>query len=492
MKRHSLLRNAAYYTLSGYILMPLSLVSSILMRRWLDPHVYGVIATLNLFVSYSIFSSLGTLSAAEVSLPFFRGQGALGRMERLRSASFTFVTIAGTIFSAGVLAWTVASRKNLDGYLFLGLLVYCFYFLLNQVSSYYVTLLRADGEFVFLSKYQLFSGMLAVAGNPLGVWFFGYRGFLAASLLGVMLQLYFVYRHVNYLPAFRIDLGEARDLLISGIPMFVLGLTAQGMKTVDNLLVLKLLGISQLGYYTVALMANMLIFSVTNSLSTVLFPAMQESYGKSGNAENLTAYIVRPSIVMGLVLPLMMGALYFLVPWMVNWLIPRFGPGIPAFRIVTMSTYFFAMTNMTVGYLISVGKQRQIILINAATLLLIALIAYLFDRMGLGLSGIALATGTGYFCGFVISSLYVLRHWSGWEEALLFLRDTILPFVYSLFLVVGIGHFLDAGNADRHFKDAAFLMLVYFVLYTPLMFLFERKTRLYADVFGPLLRKVFG
>jgi len=488
---HSIKKNAAYLTFSGYLLMPLTIISTILMRRWMDPYIFGVITTLNLFVMYSVFSSLGTLSAAEVKLPYYRGKGDIEHFEQIRSTTFSFTLLTGAIFSIGVACWVIARRSNLDEYIFMGLLVYCIYFFANQITSFYITLLRANHEFIFLSKFQFLSALVASLGNIFTVWLWGFKGFLVVAIIIVLSQIFFLVKHINYRPIFRISWFEIKILLVSGLPMLILGLSAQGMKTVDNFLVLKLFDVEQLGLYSIALMANSIVFSVTNSIANVLYPSMQEAFGKSGTLDSLRSYTIRPTLIIGALLPIMIGMLYFLVPMIVHWLIPKFIPGILSFKIIVLSTYFFAMVNMLTGYLISIGKQKSLILINASMLILIVGLSGFFNFFSWGLAGIALATGIGYFVCFVVVSIFVLRTWADWNQTIVFLKDTSLPFFYSLALILIIENFANlflVVDAESFFGTMSQLSL-FIVLYAPCILFLEKKTRLLSDFFIPIFRK---
>lgn len=457
----------------------------------MDPNTFGVIATLNLFVMYSTFSSLGTLSAAEVKLPYYLGKGDKVQFEQIRSATFAFTILTGLSFSVAVALWAIAARSRLDEYLFMGVLVYCIYFFTNQIASYYITLLRANHEFVFLGKYQFVSGLLTCAGNLTAVWIFGFKGFLAVAIIIVLIQVITLVAHVGFRPTFRISWVELKMLLMSGFPMLIIGLSTQGLKTVDNFLVLRILDIEQLGLYTIALMGGGIIYSATNSISNVLYPRMQEAYGKSGTSDTMRSYVIRPSLIMAVVLPAMIGILYFLIPMVVNWLIPKFELGIFPFKVIVLSTYFFAMVNMLTGYLISIGKQKILVLINMAVLILIVGIAAMLDSHNLGLGGIALATGSGYFACFLVVSIFVLRHWADWNQTLIFLKDTTLSFFFSLALILIIENYWHSspiGNAGRLF-DSLLQLFIFLVLYMPCIILSDRKTRLISDFVIPLFDK---
>ena len=474
--------------------MPLSIISAILMRRWLTPHIIGVIATLNLFVYYSVFSSFGTMSAAEIWLPYHRGAGDLGRVERIKSSTFIISMITGIIFSTGIVVWSMLAKARMDQQLFYGLMVYSVYFVGLQISSFYITILRTTNEFIFLSNYNIMAGVATAITNVAGVWYLGYHGFLFASILVVVIQVYVLFRKVSYLPPAVINWSEIKELLLMGLPMLTMGLATQGIKTVDNILVLKLLNFNQLGYYTIALTASTIIYSITVSLSSVIYPSMQEAHGRSSNPEVLRGYIIRQTITMGILIPIFIAIMYFLVPTLVQRIIPQFIPGVVPFKIIVVFSYFFAMINMVASYLVVLNKQKMIITIYLCTILLIILISCLLTWAGWGLIGISLATGFGYLVCYAAMTIYVVRHWSAWDQTLVFLRDTMVPFLYEIPILIVIDHFHQPGSRGiigMLVLDGA-KILIFCLLFTPLVFLLEKKSNLMAGIIRPLLAKVKG
>ncbi len=461
------------------------------MRRWMDPHTYGVIATLNLLVMYSTFSGLGTLSAAEVQLPYFKGNGDKQKFEKIRSTTFVFTLLTSIIFSIGVAFWAVAYRLHLDEYLFMGVLVYCFYLFANQISAYYITLLRVNHEFIFFAKYQFISGLLTCIGNVIAVWFYGFKGFLAVAIIVVLLQVFFLFKHVAYIPTFRVSWEEIKILISNGFPMLMIGLSTQGMKTIDNILVLNILDIENLGLYTIALMGSNIIYSATNSISNVLYPSMQEAYGKSGTSDILRTYIIRPSHVIATLLPVLIGILYFIIPMIVNWLIPKFEAGILAFKVMVISTYFFAMVNILSGYLISRGRQKILVLINVLILMLTIGIAIMINKLNWGVGGIAIATGIGYCAYYFVISVYVLRHWAGWDQTFTFLKETTLPFFFSLVLIFSIENFWPLAQIEDDLRILLTMLklFIFIGLYAPCIFLFDNKTGIVSEFFVPIIKK---
>jgi hypothetical protein len=112
--------------------------------------------------------------------------------------------------------------------------------------------------------------------------------------------------------------------------------------------------------------------------------------------------------------------------------------------------------------------------------------------MGWGLVGMALATGIGYFICFISVNIYALSHWAGWGETAVFLRDLMLPFLYSTLLLTLLDQYrVSAGTGLIAELGVLSLKLTVFALaYVPLIFLGERKTHLMSEFVYPLTSRL--
>jgi O-antigen/teichoic acid export membrane protein len=494
MRYKSLVRDAFAYTFAGYLIQPLTLISSLWIKGIIGPYLVGVLATLTLVMSYSGFSNLGTLSAAERDLPVLIGANKPERFNRMRTTVFTLTMVSGVVFAMLMLASAFIYRRTLDPALFEGLIIYAVVVILQQWSFYYITLLRTHQEFVFLSKIQVLAGVLSSFGNVLAALFFGFRGLLVSTMLVSMLQVAIFSQHKRQPVALGLDRQEMKHLLSVGVPLLAFGLVMTGMKTIDNIMVLRLLGTEALGLYSIALMANVVLFSLTNSLSGVLYPRMQAAYGRSRTLESLSAYVIRPTLIMGVCLPILVALIFFSVPFIVQAFLPRFIPGLPAFRVIVSVTYFFAMFQMSSAFLIALNKQIKVMLLLGAALVVTVLLSLVFTDWNWGLVGIASAVGVGYGLCFTIVNSYAVRHWAGWRQVARFLWDAALPFLYSAILLVLLEVVLpiDPSNLVLAAGLTALKFVLFCIGYIPLVVIMERRTGLWTDFGSPLLRSLRG
>ena len=489
MKYKKLFTDAVANTFSSYLVLPFTMVSALLVRRIIGPYLTGIIATLSLFISYSTFSNLGILNAGERELPNCKGSGEAERFEHIKNSVFTVTLITGFLFSILMITWALLYRSTFDRYFFVGILVYAVCVFWQQWVFYYITLLRTSQSFIFLGKNTIIVGLLSSVGNLIAVWLFGFYGLLSMGLIVILFQVYYMIRYVGHIPSLRIDWVEIKKLVLIGLPLLIMGLAMTGIRTMDNILVIKLLGTEALGLYTIALLANNMIFQITNAMSGIFYPRMQISYGQNRMCENLSAYVIRPTLIMGLLLPFAIGAIFIITPTVVQYMLPLFQRGLTVFKIITVMTYFFAMFQMASCFLTTINKQFKMSIIFFLTIIITATLALLFNKFNLGLIGVALATGIGYIFCFLSINIYALRHWASWGKTFEFLWDLTIPFLYSTFLLVLIDMYTipTRGWNVPILVFAIFIKMIFFgVAYLPLVWFFEGKTKLILDFINPV------
>jgi O-antigen/teichoic acid export membrane protein len=494
MKQRSVLLDASVYLLTGYAAQPLMALSAFLVWGYLGPYLAGVVATLTLLTQYSTFSNLGVLSFAERELPYCTGSGDRPRFERIRSNALTFALASSALFGLAVAGWVITQRSSIDESLFWGALTYTVVWIAQQWMSYFTVLLRTAKEFVFLGLATVSYGLLTAVANLAGVILFGFHGLLVAAVLVGVLQAACLAGRSKEPVTMSVDLKALRELLGHGVPLLMLGIAMTGMRTVDNILVLNLLGTEQLGFYVLALTANTVIFTLTNSLSVVLNPRMQELFGYHKSIRQLGSYIIRPSFVMALILPPFYAAIFFIVPLVVYLFFPKFEPGLSAFKIVCLSTYFLAMFPLTASFLIALNKSAQVITILTSGILVSAVAAFSFVFLGFGLEGVAVGTALGYIWCFLGINARASSHWCTPAEIAKFLVGLSIPWTYSTALILALNRFHLVSDEVIWWAaaDAALKLGIFWLAYLPVVVFMEKKTGLLTDVIAPMLLRRRG
>lgn len=109
MKHKRIFIDATAYTFSGYIVLPLSLISSLFVKKTIGPYLVGVMGTLNLLLFYASFCHLGVLNTAERDLLYCLGRGDTRRFDSISRTTFSLNITSGFLFACGMAGCAVWS-----------------------------------------------------------------------------------------------------------------------------------------------------------------------------------------------------------------------------------------------------------------------------------------------------------------------------------------------------------------------------------------------
>jgi O-antigen/teichoic acid export membrane protein len=493
-EKHRFLADVAALTIATYLAQPILFFSNLLTRRWLGPLLIGTYATLTLVQQYALLINLGVLQAADRELPFFRGANDLHRCERIRTATWMVALIGGVVAAAGLAVFALVERTSLRPSLFHGLIVFAPLAVGLQWSATYITFLRTDRRFQFLARANLFVVLCTAIANVVATYLFKFGGLLASTVI-VNLVGCVVYTIAAGPVKPRISAAALRDaasLIAIGMPLAILGVAAMGVHTMGSVAVLNLLGTEALGMYTIAISGGSVIHGFANSLGNVIYPRMREEHGRTGSADAILRLTGRPTLIVATALPLLVAPLFFFLPVLVLAVVPKFAPGIPAFRITVIGMALYALAQIAGLCLISLGKTFQLLGWHLLTLLACAGSA--MALVGFGLEGVAVAVSVGYLVSFLCVTAHVLSMRETVGSIILMLARTLSPIAYTAALFMSIQYlWRDTPQSFvRGTLEASARMLLFLLAYLPVLVLLEPRARLIQDYVLPGWRRLRG
>jgi O-antigen/teichoic acid export membrane protein len=483
--------DVARIAIAGHLVQPMMFVSTLLVRRQIGPYLAGTLATLTLIQQYTQMSHLGVLQVAERDLPFLRGANALDRWARLRTLSLTLAMTAGVLTGLGMLLYAVVGRGHLGEPLFVGMLAYSLNSVLNQWSQSHLTFLRADHRFAFLSRNQVLFGFLVAVGNVAGAYVIGYPGVLLTTVVVSLLGCAAYTREVGFVaPQWTGIAADVRALLRTSLPLFALSLMAIGLHTIDSLVTLKVLGTEALGMYTLAVSGGNVVYGVANSAGVVVYPRMQESYGKEQRFSALARYVVGPTRLLAVGLPLVSAPLFFGIPAIITSFVPKFVPGILPFQILVVGVSFYALEGIPKLCFLSLGKIHLLMLWAGLTTAGCVGAMMLMPR---GLMGVALGGTIGHLLAFLGVSTHVLRRTQPARATLVFLASAVLPIGYGAAVLAIVETCWPVARQHTFLGGAlaaAIKLGVFLIAYAPLLWATESHTHLFRDYGLPIARRL--
>jgi len=495
---------------SSYCDMLLGIVRGILVMRAIGPTARGLMRLVHLFGRYLSNSHVGTLHGLSKELPLALGRDDHEDATHIENVGTSAVVLLATLASGGMLAWALLG-PGMQGPTRLTLALGAGIILGGQAIALYRVVLRAWGTYSVLAVATIVTSLgqfgLIVAGAVL----FGLMGAMWGWLTAVTVTLlYFgVAGHFYIRP--RLDLPMLWRLIRVGVPIAGVLFSSILLRTIDGVLVVKYFDAYRFGLYSVAMQIAAYLYRIPEAAGFVLMPRIWERYGADHRTEALRDYVIRPTLAAGLIMPILAGFVFIMMPPMIRTIIPRFAPAIFAAQVLSLAAVFLALPVAADGALIAFNEERIVIVnklagaaVAAAGMLVflepsLARIAIVIVNkiagpvvagaivplLNPGLSRIAIAAAAGYAVTSILTLYIVLgRYYSKrlqlWRE----LAVCYLPLLWTIIALQGSGAATDwmLGTSANMWADVALRCLYFGVLVLPILWYAERRTNLLKEV----------
>lgn len=476
---------AAAYTATQLVTM----TASVLTRRFLGPVQVGVWSLVQVLLSYASYSTFGLANALPREIPFYIGKGDMEKAARIKQTSFEFVMLMAIIFAVGVGAYALVNRSRIGPELFWGLLFASALIVLQQLNNVMITLLRCFMRFELAGKQMFLSSIV----NALLIAGLSYRfrlfGFMGAMCLSFIFNAWYIFHFEKLLFRFHFNLAPdfhlIRSLMAYGFPLMLLALCDTFVQTFDRIVISRFLGLEMLGIYSVAAMVNGFVFSFPNSVAVVLLPAVSEKFGKTESRHDLRNYLEESNRVFCVLMPILIGMAWFLVPPLIDCVLPKFSQGIVALKYLVLSSFFFAISQAYGNFIVVIRKQMRLFPVAITTMLLAAGLN-LWAVHGKG--GIAdIAKVQIIICAFNFTFLFFLSYFYLKFSAMAFKQylKVLMKFAWMLLLLFLISRYVQFPNA---FIRGGAQILLLTVMYIPSLCRLEKKYKLIPALMNRLAR----
>jgi O-antigen/teichoic acid export membrane protein len=481
--RFQTIKNVFYYSSSAYISQIIGLVSGIWVARLLGPEEFGIWNAVMLVLGYATYTELGVLSAMGRDLPLYLGQGDLKKAAAIEGAA-RYTTIFGAVLAAIILL-SFSLFGDHSSKMTIGLQAMSLVLILQQVYTYHRIYLRSHNQFKELSQQQvLFSIATAIFALVFVIWD-GLEGRLFAAILAHLLILVYAIRRNpwNVVPKF--DLGVTWSLMRVGIPIIISGFIITMLTSIDRLMIITFLGERQLGYVGLGIILVSVVSMVPAMAIQVLVPQINFLYGSTGkNVETLRSYVLNPPELLSVILPLVIGPICLLLPFVVQTFLPEYVPGITAARIVTLGTFFYGILGLTDTFLVTLGKLKQYAIFGFSVLIFNVVLDFIFIKMGFGIEGVAFGgTLLTYFLYSTIVIGYALSHYTkelkAWVKFFARLWSPFLYMIAALCIIdFVVNYFLSPKSQTETFLTACIKVVLYLICCFPLIYLALKELKI--------------
>lgn len=414
--QRSILRDASQYMGATYATQAGLSVVGFVTKGLLGPTNVGIWSLLNILLSYLSVSQIGAGDAIAKEVPYLRQRGDDESAQRLGNAMLGFVLVTSAVVAVGVISVTLWRARTLTPVYLSGLLLVGGLFPLWMFVNMQMMACRAAKRFDVLSQQLVLQlAITVVIGLPL-IWHWSIYGQYAAQV--VTTGLFFVYflrhsrrdRGTRFTPA--LDAAATRRLLGVGLPLQLFNFVFLFQTSADSLLAAKWLGVTALGYYALAVSVKGYVYQAPNAFAVVMFPRFQERFAASADdPAALRDYVEKPILGFAfLVLPVLIGASWEAVPYLVRHFLHAFVPAIGPIKILLVGTFFASLWHMPSQFLIAVNKLWHNVALSGVNAALVGLSVAVALRIHASVEAVAVGTSVAYTVAALITIGYALSH----------------------------------------------------------------------------------
>ena len=484
LDRQNILRDVSFFSGGTYVSQAMFFIRGFLNAKILGPGLYGVWSALNIILSYGSYVQLGSLNAMNREIPYENGRRSAQGMDKVRNVAFTLCLTMNLIFSSvliitALLLWNKLSLNEAIGFITIGILS-----LIASIYEFYKTSLIAVKRFLLISKVNVVFALLSVILTLVLVPMLKIYGVYIVAVMIPLSSLLYLWLKEPCSLKLDFDLKESSRLIRIGFPLMSVGFLQTVTTSIAGMMVLFLLGKENMGYYAVAMLASRFLMYFPNSIYRTFEPHIYQRYGETHKISELGKYLFKPTLVMALLFPVIVGFYYTGVMFFIRHFLSKYSASIYPFFIILVARFFVSFSPTAPIFITAINKQRFLIPVHLAGIAIIVAAGPVFINMGFGTSGVAFALFLSFFFTGSVIFLYAVNHYiKNRFKCLVYLFSLCVPLVYMV-MVVLFTEAVVASSLDL-FSDAlrlAIKLIMLTIFSLPLLYLANRKTGVISDI----------
>jgi len=258
-------------------------------------------------------------------------------------------------------------------------------------------LMRVESLFNRISISQILKGVSSLILAIILIIYFGFYGALVATLCSSTVPLWYLGKGMNIDFKFKIDKERIKALFLTGVPISLIFFNSDIFHSLDRILIVKYLNVTQLGYYSLALSVMTMVQNIPSSISYIIYPKMLEVYGKSDrDILSIQRYFNISSQINSIIIAATVGFLVVSIEFAIYYLLSRYIEAVDVVIILSFSTFFMGVEMISVRTLLTEKNFMILTIFQIIGMVLNLLLNIILIKMGYGIEGVAIGTSVAY------------------------------------------------------------------------------------------------
>jgi len=393
-RRDPLGKSILRYLSSKLYRLFLRILNAFIRPKLLTPEQFGLWGILTVLPEYSTYLHLGARSAMRYRIPFHEGKGEEDLNEEIRSTVF-YSSLVLNLLVATVLVGLAVFLPASQG-IRIGILTIAAIVMVRWYHDHYIGLLMSYQQFSIITTSNYLRATVSFAVGVVLIWRFNLYGVYATALVAHAVGVLYMRARFPLQTRARFRWTLFKSLVGQGLPIVLLGLVSTMVFTAGRVIVSIFLGTRQLGFYGIAMLAQSVLRNISDSAREVIEPRLMEGMSSESDEQLMEKYFFRPMLNLAYVLPFIVGAGYFLTPFLVPLVLPRYASAVQPTQIIVLGTYFASLMYLTRGVVVARNWQLHAAFCLAAVVPVGVIASVAFLKAGFGLTGVAAGSALSY------------------------------------------------------------------------------------------------
>jgi len=424
-KHGSIAKNLAHYTPGVLFRNIVGALNTFIRPKLLNPQGFGLWSLLSVITTYSSYLPLGSRDYMQFAIPRLEAAGDEDAIRRIDTSVFWGALIPTVSVAAALLILAIVSR--FAPVIRIGLAVMAALVVLNCIYEHCVTLMKGRQMFRDLSRVMYLRNALQLALSVPLMLYLGIYGLFIALPITLIVSLLYLRTRYPFARGSHFVWTAYMEMVREGFPLAVFAFMMALMITSGRLLVASYLTTEEVGYYALATLALNGMLKFPGVAREVIEPRLMEKADTLHHEGVLDQYLYRPLVVNACYIPLMITPLYFLLPLLIEWMLPLYTRGIVPLQIVLFGFYFLAVFYPLRGIIVAHRLQKAAALLMVFCVLINIGLSLLALEFGFGIIGVSLANTAAYAVLLLLMAA-LLR----WRRGLRFPLAKIWPILAAL------------------------------------------------------------
>ena len=487
-----------------------NLVGNLLLAKILrTAEPLGIWRSVQLFLQYTHFLNLGASHGLDRVGATMITRGQLVRYRKAMGASFGFSLVLPVIASIVLLCcipFIAATGARL------GAIALVFLIPLQQWQVYADLSLIFEKKFGLRARTMFSYTMLRIPLTLLLAWWIGLSGALIAFVVCTAWFAFSMWRGSEMGAHLSLHGRFARSMIRTGLPITLLAFGEIMVQTVDKRMVLLLGQETAMGLYSMAIFPLPMLMLLPTSLRDAMNVEIYDYARQKGDAQGVRALYSHTLQLIALGSPIVMGVVFFGVPWLIRWLLSEdIQASIPAVEMHAVMIYPLLIAQTGMGVIIALRLEVRsfamvclLALASAASCLFLAQNTSIIpaeipgDPTHAHEQAIMRLVLAVHGCTWFLYAMFILtlNHWKfGLRPAVAFARSLVYlaPMAVAGVSLYGIQWLMERTSLPPYsFANAALSGLLYLVVCAPGLVYLEKRYGSVSGFFQGVGRRLKG